>query len=121
MRGANAERYEKLFAEAGLQGAVVVPQKVGARRHVWNQYSVRIVGGKRDALRAFLQEKNIGSDVYYPLGLHQQECFAYLGYKPEDLPETLKAANEVLALPIFPELRPEEQEYVVASIREFLA
>ena len=121
MRGANAERYEKLFANAGLQGAVVTPQKIGARRHVWNQYSIRVSGGKRDALREFLREKNVGSDVYYPLGLHQQECFAYLGYKPEDLPETLKAAGEVLALPIFPELRPEEQEYVVACIREFLA
>ena len=121
MRGANAERYEKLFADAGLQGAVVTPQKIGARRHVWNQYSIRVAGGKRDALREFLREKNVGNDVYYPLGLHQQECFAYLGYEPEDLPETLKAAGEVLALPIFPELRPEEQEYVVACIRDFLA
>ncbi len=121
MRGANAERYEKLFANAGLQDVVVAPQKIGPRRHVWNQYSIRVADGKRDALREFLREKNVGSDVYYPLGLHQQECFAYLGYKPDDLPETLKAAGEVLALPIFPELRPEEQEYVVACIREFLA
>ena len=121
MRGANAERYEKLFADAGLQGAVQTPQKIGARRHVWNQYCIRVANGKRDALRAFLKEKNVGNDVYYPLGLHQQECFAYLGYKPEDLPETFKAASEVLALPIFPELRPEEQEYVVSCIREFLA
>ena len=71
-------------------------------------------------MRAYLQEKKIGCDIYYPLGLHQQECFAYLGYAPEDLPETLRAAGEVLALPIFPELLPEEQEYVVNSISSFL-
>ena len=120
MRGANAERYEKLFAAAGLEGAVITPQKVGNRRHVWNQYTIRVTGGKRDALRAYLQEKKIGCDIYYPLGLHQQECFAYLGYAPEDLPETLRAAGDVLALPIFPELLPEEQEYVVNSISSFL-
>lgn len=119
-RNANAARYEELFAKAGLQGKVVTPVKVGNRRHVWNQYTIRVLGGRRDALRAFLQEKKVGVDIYYPLGLHQQECFAYLGYKPEDLPETLKAANEVLALPIFPELLPEEQQYLVDCVSEFL-
>ena len=118
-RQENAARYETLFANAGLQEQIVTPQKVGDRRHVWNQYVVRVRNGKRDALRAYLAEKKIGSDIYYPLGLHQQECFAYLGYKPEDLPETLSAAQEVLALPIFPELTADEQAYLVETVREF--
>lgn len=118
-RQENAARYETLFANAGLQDQIVTPQKVGERRHVWNQYVVRVRNGKRDALRAYLAEKKIGSDIYYPLGLHQQECFAYLGYKPEDLPETLSAAQEVLALPIFPELTADEQTYLVETVREF--
>ena len=119
-REANAARYERLFTEAGLKDQIVTPQKVGERRHVWNQYVIRVKNGKRDALRAHFAEKKIGSDIYYPLGLHQQECFAYLGYKPNDLPETLLAANEVLALPIFPELTAEEQAYLVETAREFL-
>lgn len=119
-RAENAARYEKLFADAGLSDVVLTPKKVGNRRHVWNQYCVRVLGGRRDALRARLLEKKVGCDIYYPLGLHQQECFAYLGYKPEDLPVTLRVAGEVLALPVFPELRPEEQEYVVDAFREFL-
>lgn len=117
-RGRNAERYDALFAD-GLDEFVATPKKAANRRHVWNQYVIRVLGGKRDELRAFLTEKKIGTDIYYPLGLHEQECFAYLGYKPNDLPETRKAADEVLALPIFPELRPEEQEYLVAAVREF--
>ena len=118
-RNANAARYEELFAKAGLQEKIVTPVKVSNRRHVWNQYTIRVLNGRRDALRAYLLEKKVGVDIYYPLGLHQQECFAYLGYKPEALPETLKAANEVLALPIFPELLPEEQQYLVDCVSAF--
>ncbi len=118
-RAANARRYEELFANAGLQNEIATPKSVGNRRCVWNQYVIRVGGGRRDALRAFLTEKKIGTDIYYPLGLHQQECFAYLGYQPNDLPETLKAANEVLALPIYPELTAEEQEYLVENVRLF--
>ncbi|MGI6401747.1 MAG: DegT/DnrJ/EryC1/StrS family aminotransferase [Thermoguttaceae bacterium] len=121
MRIENAERYELLFAEAGLQDAIVTPEKVGDRRHVWNQYCIRVTGGRRDALRSFLRERNIGSDIYYPFGLHEQECLSYLGYKPEDLPETYRASREVLALPIFPELTPDEQYCVVDAIREFMS
>ncbi len=118
-RAANAQRYEELFVNAGLQDEIATPKSVGNRRCVWNQYVIRVGGGRRDALRAFLTEKKIGTDIYYPLGLHQQECFAYLGYQPNDLPETLKAANEVLALPIYPELTAEEQEYLVENVRLF--
>ena len=119
MREQNAARYEKLFAEAGLSDIVVTPKTTENRRHVWNQYVIRVLGGKRDELRAYLAEFKIGTDIYYPLGLHQQECFAYLGYKPEDLPETLKAANEVLALPIYPELTAEEQIFLVEKVKTF--
>jgi len=118
-RGINASRYEELFAAADLQDEIVTPKAVGNRRCVWNQYVIRVRNGRRDELRAFLTEKKIGTDIYYPLGLHQQECFAYLGYRPNDLPETLKAANEVLATPIYPELTSEEQEYLVESVRLF--
>lgn len=118
-RAKNAANFEKLFAEAGLSDVVVTPKELPNHRHVWNQYVVRILNGKRDELRAYLAEHKIGTDIYYPLGLHQQECFAYLGYKSEDLPETLKAANEVLALPIYPELTLEEQSYLVEKVMAF--
>ncbi len=118
-RGTNAARYEKLFADANLADCIITPKTVGNRRHVWNQYVARVLGGKRDELRAYLAECKIGTDIYYPLGLHQQECFAYLGYRAEDLPQTLKAAREVLALPIYPELTAEEQIYLVEKVRAF--
>ncbi len=118
-RGTNAARYERLFADSNLADCIITPKTVGNRRHVWNQYVVRVLGGKRDELRAYLAECKIGTDIYYPLGLHQQECFAYLGYKAEDLPQTLKAAREVLALPIYPELTAEEQTYLVEKVLAF--
>ena len=118
-RAENAARYETLFANAGLLDKIVLPKTAPNRRHVWNQYVVRALDGRRDALRAFLAQKKIGTDIYYPLGLHEQECFAYLGCSSEGLPETCKATSEVLALPIFPELFPEEQQYLVDSVVEF--
>ena len=121
MRQKNAALYKTLFQNAGLDSMVTIPAECPDRRHVWNQYVIRIHHGKRNELRGYLTEHNVGTDIYYPLGLHQQECFQYLGYKPEDLPETLKASQEVLALPIFPELRPEEQDFVVESIKNFLS
>jgi dTDP-4-amino-4,6-dideoxygalactose transaminase len=119
LRQANAARYGELFAEAGLERVLALPGALSNCRHVWNQYVVRVPDGRRDALRESLSAAKIGTEIYYPLGLHEQECFRYLGYKSGDLPETDRAAREVLALPIFPELTAEEQQMVVARIAEF--
>lgn len=117
-RQANANRYRELFTDAGLAEQITLPYERENCRHIYNQYVVR-VPGKRDELRAFLTENGVGTDIYYPVPLHLQECFAYLGYKEGDMPESEKASRETLALPIFPELKPEQQEYVVAKIAEF--
>lgn len=119
-RQANAQRYGEMFASAGLDRVLGLPRAADDMRHVWNQYVVRVPDRRRDALRQFLAEAKIHSEVYYPLGLHQQECFAYLGYAPDDLPETHRAAEEVLALPIFPELNEKQQQRVVDRIGAFL-
>jgi dTDP-4-amino-4,6-dideoxygalactose transaminase len=119
LRQANAVRYEELFIGAGLDRVLTLPKALANCRHVWNQYVIRVPDGRRDALRESLAKAKIGSEIYYPLGLHDQECFRYLGYKPGDLPETDRAAREVLALPIFPELTAEEQQLVVARIAGF--
>jgi dTDP-4-amino-4,6-dideoxygalactose transaminase len=116
MRQANALRYAEMFIDAGLDRVLGLPQALPRRRHVWNQYVVRVPDGRRDDLRAFLGEAKIGSEIYYPLGLHFQDCFRDLGYGPGDLPETDRAAEEVLALPIFPELTADEQAAVVRRI-----
>ncbi len=85
--------------------------------HIYHQYVVR--AWRRDELRGFLAGQGIGTEVYYPVPLHLQECFAYLGHRAGDLPESERAAKEALALPIFPELREDEQQRVAAAIAEF--
>jgi dTDP-4-amino-4,6-dideoxygalactose transaminase len=120
MRQANAQRYTEMFTSAGLDRLLGLPPVAAQRRHVWNQYVVRVPGRRRDELRQFLAEARIGSEIYYPVGLHQQECFGYLGCAPADLPETLRATEEVLALPIFPELTAGQQQRVVDRIAAFL-
>lgn len=124
-RRANAARYSRLFAEAGLVGAGTVPgQKqvllphIPASGHVVNQYVIRVQ--RRDELRAFLNGKGVGNEVYYPVPLHLQECFAYLGGRAGDCPESEKAAKETVALPVYPELSDEQARYVVTCIAEFL-
>jgi len=117
-RRQNANLYRQLFTDAGLAEFVGLPFERENVRHIYNQFVVRIPG-RRDDLREFLLEKGIGTDIYYPVPLHLQECFEFVGYKNGDLPEAEKAAAETLALPIFPELTPEQIEYVVSSVAEF--
>ena len=118
-RRANADRYRRLFAEAGLGAAVELPEARSGRGHTFNQFVIRTE--RRDDLRAFLGEKGIGAAVYYPLPLHLQPCFAYLGRSEGEFPISEQASREVLALPVYPELTGVEQEEVVGAIAEFFA
>lgn len=118
-RQANAARYMELFSHYDLEGRVIVPTDEPRGRHVWNQFVIRIADGQRDALRAHLTANKVGTEIYYPVPLHLQKCFAHLGWAKGDLPHTEQAAEETLALPIFPELEPAEQRTVVGRIAEF--
>jgi dTDP-4-amino-4,6-dideoxygalactose transaminase len=111
-RQRNAERYDRLFADSGA--AVVLPQRAADRRHIFNQYVIRVTN--RDAVRAELQKRGIGTEVYYPVPFHLQECFARLGYRKGDFPLAEAAADEVLALPIYGELTEAQQRDVVLSV-----
>lgn len=117
-RQANAARYRELFAAAGLEADVKLPE-TGAGRHVFNQFVIR--AKNRDALLAHLKEHGIGTEVYYPVPLHLQACFAALGYREGDFPESERAAKETLALPIFAELTEDMAAAVVMTIAEFYA
>ena len=117
-RQANARRYRELFSDAGLSEQIGLPTERENCRHIYNQFVIR-VPNRRDELRAFLAENGVGTDIYYPVPLHMQECFAYLGGSEGDLPQAEKAARETLALPVFPELRPEQIEYVAATAAKF--
>jgi dTDP-4-amino-4,6-dideoxygalactose transaminase len=118
-RQENAARYGELFAAYDLAGHVTVPTDEPRGRHVWNQYVIRIADGKRDEVRKHLAAHGVGTEIYYPVPLHLQQCFAHLGWRQGDLPATEQAAEETIALPIFPELRADEQHTVVARIAEF--
>ena len=117
-RRANAQTYNRLFKEMGMTDSLTLPSEV-IPHHVYNQYVIR-VKDKRDELRSFLGENNISTEIYYPLPLHLQDCYLSLGYKKGNLPESEKAADETIALPIFPELTTDQLEYVVATITHFL-
>jgi len=125
-RRAVAERYHALFRKAGVidpgpypAKGIVLPHEVPGAHHVWHQYVIR--SARRDALREFLTTRNIGSEIYYPVPLHMQTALKDLGYVEGDFPEAERAAREVLALPIFPELREDEQQTVVDAIAKFLS
>jgi dTDP-4-amino-4,6-dideoxygalactose transaminase len=120
-RQVNAARYGELFAGYDLARHVTVPGDEPRGRHVWNQYVIRIADGRRDALRAHLAKQGVGTEIYYPVPLHVQQCFEHLGWRTGDLPQTEQAAAETLALPIFPELSVAEQRTVVARVAEFFA
>ena len=112
----NAEYYNSLFKKAGLDG-ITTPYIQDSNVSVFNQYVIR--AKKRDKLREYLKEKGIGTELYYPLPLHLQKCFKYLGYKRGDFPVSEKAAKQTLALPIYPELKKSEIDYVVSTIKDF--
>lgn len=125
-RRAAAARYHYLFSAAGLGESgpypihgVVLPHEVPDSRHTWHQYVVRCA--RRDELREFLSARKIGSEIYYPVPLHMQDALKCLGYPEGSFPEAERAAREVLALPIFPELREDEQKTVVDAVAEFLS
>ena len=116
-RQRNANRYRELFAEADLGSMIKLPLEKETR-HIYNQFVVSLKK-KRDELRQCLQEAGIGTEIYYPVPMHLQECFAYLNYKKGDFPESEYAAEHTMALPIYPELSNDQMEYVVTIIKEF--
>ncbi len=120
-RQRKAQQYELMFLDAGLSEEVQMPFVRPGARHIFHQFVIRVAADQRDALRNHLRENEIGSDVYYPVPLHLQECFAYLGYREGDLPASERAAKETLALPVYPELTDEQQDYVVNKIAEFFS
>jgi dTDP-4-amino-4,6-dideoxygalactose transaminase len=108
-----------MFEQSGVAGEVGLPYRDPAAYHVWNQFSLRIAGGRRDALRQYLTEQQIGSEIYYPIPLHRQVCFTSLGYAEGSLPETERAAAEILHIPVYPEMTTEEQNRVVDTITRY--
>lgn len=117
-RAQKAQTYSHLLEGARLKFKLDPPFIKTESRHIFHQYVVR-VPGHRDALMEHLKARDIATKVYYPIPLHRQECFSYLGYKEGEFPEAEKAARETFALPLFPELTQEQQEYVVNSIQDF--
>ena len=114
-RARNAAFYDAAFKRANLGEKLLPPPPAPAgSRHIYNQYCIRVQ--RRDELRAWLGKEGVGCEIYYPLPLHMQQCFAYLGHKPEDFPESLRASQETLALPIYPELEQSQLQYVVDTI-----
>jgi dTDP-4-amino-4,6-dideoxygalactose transaminase len=130
-RRANAARYDAAFTEAGAAPSGVpfeaggLPLRIPApvarpALHVYHQYVIRVPAERRDALRAHLAARGVATDVFYPLGLHLQQCFAGLGHREGDLPETERASREVVALPVHAELGDDQRAHVVASLLDFL-
>lgn len=118
-RQRNADHYADEFTRLELTETIEIPREMRGCMSVWNQYTIRVKGDGRDALQAYLQERQIGSAIYYPVPLHRQACFASLGYAAGSLPASEQAAREVLSLPVFPELARREQDRVIAAIAEF--
>ena len=118
-RQRKAQQYELMFGDAGLGDKVEPPFVRSNARHIFHQFVVRVRDGKRDDLRAHLRECGVGTDIYYPVPLHLQKCFAYLGYREGNFPNAELAAKETLALPVYPELTDEQQDYVVSTIGKF--
>jgi dTDP-4-amino-4,6-dideoxygalactose transaminase len=113
-RHQHAAYYDQAFSSIEQ---IQTPYTESGNLHIYNQYVIRVP--KRDELQAYLKEHQIGNAIYYPIPLHLQECFEYLGYKAGDFPESEKAAAETLALPVYPELTQEQQDYVIETIGNF--
>jgi dTDP-4-amino-4,6-dideoxygalactose transaminase len=118
-RRRNARFYDAAFAQAAFLNRLSTPRAMPGYRHIFNQYVVRVQN--RDALRDFLAGSGIGTEVYYPVPLHLQKCFEYLGHSTGDFPESERAAQEILALPVYPELNQPQLDHVVASVAKFYA
>jgi dTDP-4-amino-4,6-dideoxygalactose transaminase len=119
-RRERAARYTRLLREAGLEEFLTAPYVREDVRHIFHQYVVRVrPPASRDRLAEHLKRHGVGTKVYYPVPLHLQPCFADLGHRPGDFPESERAARETLALPMYPELTPEQQHYVVETLRDF--
>jgi dTDP-4-amino-4,6-dideoxygalactose transaminase len=116
-RQENAALYRRFFREAGVEGIRLPEEK--EKRHIYNQFIVRLKEN-RDELKAFLNDRDVGCEIYYPVPLHMQTCFSYLGYEKNDFPVSVAAAETSLALPIFPELTPDQIHYVVDMITEYV-
>jgi dTDP-4-amino-4,6-dideoxygalactose transaminase len=115
-----AHGYRQLFEAHGLTDRVVLPREREGNVHVFNQYVIRVPAAVRDRLRDHLSARQIGTEIYYPIPLHLQPCFAPLGHQPGDFPQAESAARETLALPLYPELTDEQLRFVVGSIAQFL-
>jgi dTDP-4-amino-4,6-dideoxygalactose transaminase len=115
-----AGRYRSLFVSHGLEALVGLPVERPGNLHVYNQFVIRVPATFRDSLRDHLTARKVGTEIYYPIPLHLQDCFASLGHRPGDFPQAEAAARQTLALPIYPELTDAEQRYVVGTIHEFL-
>jgi dTDP-4-amino-4,6-dideoxygalactose transaminase len=118
-REQNARRYAAQFARLGIDRQLGLPQVADGCATVWNQFTIRVPAGRRDGLQQYLSDRKIGSAIYYPIPLHLQKCFAALGCQPGSLPHSEQAAEEVLSLPIYPEMTRDEQDRVVGAIAEF--
>jgi len=116
-RQRNAAYYDAGFAAPAFAGQLAGPAVMPGYRHIFNQYVVR--AARRDDLRDFLAKRGVGTEIYYPVPLHMQPCFAYLGYQAGDFPESERAARETLALPVYPELTHEQLDHVIATVGEF--
>lgn len=107
------------FKKHGLEGEHIITPKIVYEKHIFNQYTIYVKNGKRDKLKKYLSEKGISSKIYYPFPLHLQPCFKYLGYKKGDFPNSEKASEEVLSLPIYPELTKKMRQYIIDNIFSF--
>ena len=114
----NAARYARLFRDRQLLDRVVLPVESPGCRHIFNQFIIRVAD--RDALKAHLDARRIGTEIYYPVPFHRQPCFSALRHKAGDFPHAERAAAETLALPIYSELTDDQQEVVVDAIAEFV-